>query len=323
MRKLLVLAPHPDDEQALAGALIYTYRKEYDIYVAFLTNGDSLNQNANIRIKEALSSLSILGVKKDNIIFLGYGNNWMGGIHLYNIEKGQIVSYAGRRETYCVDGCKEYSMMKYGVHHAYTRHNMREDIKSLLLDITADIIICPDYDSHPDHRALSLLFEEIMGEILRDESIIYTPIVLKKFVYASMLNGRWDYYHEPMLETMPPYREDLLDDRYELDNPAYKWNDRIQLYVDYKTRTRYLHENILLKSAEAYSSQNLRARVGRYANADIVYWQRRTDNLLYKAKITASSGCCSLVNDFKLIDSDDILRVDESKPRLSGYAWIP
>ena len=98
--KVLVLAPHPDDELLIAGALIYTlHRKKYDITVAYYTNGDSVAEQGEIRIHEAMDSLKVLGIKEDKVIFLGYGNNWKNGKHIYNMaDEEEAVSYAGKRD---------------------------------------------------------------------------------------------------------------------------------------------------------------------------------------------------------------------------------
>lgn len=322
-KRLLILCPHPDDELLLAGSLIYTLRKKWDIKVAFLTNGDSIAKWGNMRIKEAIESLKVLGVNKKNIEFLGYGNNWCGGMHIYNLpEDKEVISCAGHRYTYSLEDHPEYCMRKEGKHHLYTRRNMKKDLETLILDMKADVIICVDFDYHPDHRALSLLFEEVMAQILKSE-INYKPVILKKFAYAGNYHGKWDYYKSPLSATMKSNRYELLDDRYEMDNPAYTWKERIQLSICRRTRTRYISRNILYKAACKHKTQKMTEHVGQFANADIVYWQRRTDGIAYKANIKATSGNPSYVNDFKLIDSTNILRSGMKIEMLDNCVWIP
>ena len=64
-RRVLVLAPHPDDELLIAGALIYTLKKKrYDITVAYFTNGDSFWGQGIVRIQEAIDALNVLGIRE-------------------------------------------------------------------------------------------------------------------------------------------------------------------------------------------------------------------------------------------------------------------
>ena len=80
-----------------------------------------------------------------------------------------MVSHGGFTHTYGIEKHPEYAYIKGKVHHLYTRSNMKADIKSVILDILPETIIAVDFDNHPDHRALSLLFEEVMGELLKEK----------------------------------------------------------------------------------------------------------------------------------------------------------
>lgn len=321
--KILVLVPHPDDELLVAGALVYTLRNQYDIRVAYLTNGDSNAKLAEIRMMEAVNSLKILGINEDSIEFLGYGNNWQNDKHIYNVDNDSVVqSIAGRKKTYGYRGHPEYCKKRIGISQDYTRRNIKKDIRMLIEEDYPECIICVDYDSHPDHRALSLFFEETLGEILK-ENIKYKPIVLKKFAYAGMYYGVNDYYFWPPKITQNGYIEDLLDDRFELDNPTYSWEERLQFEIDRRAKTKYIHNNILYKAAKMHKSQTIAKRVGMFANADMVYWQRRTDGITYRAKVSATSGEPRYVNDFKRIDTDDVLDIVNGANSLTKAIWHP
>ena len=71
--------------------------------------------------------------------------------------------------------------------------SIKNDIKALLLDLRPEVIFCIDYDSHHDHRALSLLFEESMGEILRQNNNDYNPLVFKGFAYSTAFLAEPDF----------------------------------------------------------------------------------------------------------------------------------
>ena len=89
MEKCLIIAPHQDDELAIAGSLMIQLNemKRYEIYVLFTTNGDWYQDEAYIRLHESVEALSVLGVDEEHIILLGYGDQWMGNQHLYNAEE--------------------------------------------------------------------------------------------------------------------------------------------------------------------------------------------------------------------------------------------
>ena len=81
---MMVIVPHEDDELAIAGPMIYeAVKKELNIKVVFSTNGDFYAHEGEIRLKEAIKSLNVLGVKTEDIIFLGYGDQTKE-CHLFN-----------------------------------------------------------------------------------------------------------------------------------------------------------------------------------------------------------------------------------------------
>lgn len=77
-KRVLVLAPHQDDELNIAGSSIQNFvNAGAEVFVAFSTNGDGyfsiFNFTAEGRLSEAVNSLRVLGVDKEHIIVMGYG----------------------------------------------------------------------------------------------------------------------------------------------------------------------------------------------------------------------------------------------------------
>ncbi len=97
----------------------------------------------------------------------------------------------------------------------------------VILDLLVDVLVVVDFDYHPDHRSTSLMFEEVMGEILKTKND-YRPVVLIKFAYTGVWDGPKDYYKTPREVTCLPPKELVNDNRFELDVPAYSWNNRIR-----------------------------------------------------------------------------------------------
>ena len=322
--RVLIIVPHPDDEINVAGQVIVDFlKRKCEVYVLYTTNGDFNRKIGNSRIYEAIEALCVLGVEEKNIIFLGYGNDWMENDHIYNFSSSVEVksSASGKRETNSVPNHDEYCYQKYGYHHLFTRDNFKSDLKNVILEYRAKYLICNDFDSHPDHRATSLMFEEVIGEILKEQTN-YRPIVLKKFAYSGVWKGKKDYYSTPQIETINTIHGEINGRSFETESPYYKWSERIQLSVPQSTRTELLKDNLLYKAALKHKSQIAWYQILRIASADVVYWWRPTKNLLMNATLRTSSGNNSFLNDFKLYEASDVVTgIDDLE--VTKCMWIP
>lgn len=318
----LIVAPHPDDELLVAGPLVSRMLERGDsIHVLYMTNGDNLALDFPRRLTESVACCQMLGIPECNVHFLGYGDGWKGS-HIYENRKGTCVSAVGRSETYGLAGHPEYCYVKHGVHHAYTRENWKGDVAEILDELRPDIIFCVDYDHHPDHRATSLILEEVIGEKLHRTDNTWIPIVLKTFVYAGRWEGLDDYW--AWRETLPPQkgRCNLLD--YELDVPYYAWSDRLRFSVPDDFLTADIRRNRMFALGACHASQIFRWYIPRICNTDCVYWLRRTDNLLFNADITATSGDARKICDFKFIDASDVSRWRvPTEHAFDNHLWIP
>lgn len=321
-KTVLIFIPHQDDEVCLAGALIAMLRKKgITIYIAYSTNGD-YRFPARVRIREARKALHCLGVDTDHIIFLGYGdtpNNEKSHI-MYAAENAAVVSYARKSSTY---GCKmqmDYATAKYGQPHEYTKSNILKDIKNVILDITPEIIIASDFDYHSDHRALSILLEEAVGEIICEYNK-YRPIIYKGFTYATAFYARADYTGYNLKSTI---RNGFYEnEKFTLDNPTYRWEERIRFPVPKYARTKWIHNNIIFKAMKQHVSQYGVHFANNISNSDQVFWIRKTNSLTYLSniQIRASSGETKCLNDFKRLDSDEILKGEGERISFTKGLW--
>jgi LmbE family N-acetylglucosaminyl deacetylase len=314
--KILVIVPHEDDEINVAGSAMYRFVQQgYEVYCAFTTNGD-YSFWATTRIHEAVRSLTILGVR--HIYFLGYGDtsNFYTKGHVFYADQGAVTSPAGRTATYGTSDYPDYAWVKRHVHSPYDRGHFKEDLQSLILDVHADIIFCVDYDVHADHRACSILFEEIVGDILHRPDNDYYPVIFKGFAYCTSFGAPADFY-ETNLKSVPHPSDE--PDRI-IDWSLYEWGNRVRFPVSPECRTTYIHQNVLYKALFEHKSQSAALHAIRIINGDAVFWQRRTDSLSYKACVTATSGQAGRVTDFKLLDTTDI---DTKRPVFDAYVWMP
>ncbi|MCR5833260.1 MAG: PIG-L family deacetylase [Selenomonadaceae bacterium] len=319
--RVLILAPHPDDEINIAGNMILNLAAaKAEIFVAYSTNGDFENPAA-VRAAEAVDALKILGVSEDKIIFLGYGDtfNGKGNPHVFDAVN-PMTSPAGFSETYAAENFIDYAKKTFGQHSPYTREYFKRDLKSLLLELRANIIFCVDYDSHADHRALSVLFEEVMGEILCG-SYNYRPEVYKKFAYATAFTAAPDFYAPNLLSTLKP--KVGVTDTYDfdlIDRANYIWAQRVRFPIPEHCRKTLLKDNPIANAIFAHKSQRNEWNALRILNSDEVFFERRTDSQTYFAHVSASSGNPDKVRDFKIIDTTDI---NACPAKLGDNLWQP
>ncbi|MDO4748656.1 MAG: PIG-L family deacetylase [Eubacteriales bacterium] len=300
-KKVMVLVPHEDDDLNLMGGVIEQYIKHgSDIYVVFATNGDGdrrfdMSKMGYTRMNEAIEALGFLGVPEKNVIFLGYGDGWgENGPHIYNAEPEiELSSTAGRTATYGLSNHPAYNEGR-----KYTRSNFIDDIKEVILDYKPDDIFCVDYDTHIDHRALSMIFEKTIGSILKTTD--YKPNIYKGYAYRTAWGSAPDFSDSINLNSTVscPASNDVV---------LYDWNSRVRLPVDIQSVSRDIQNSKLYKALSLYSSQRALECADRIINGDKVFWLRRTDSLLYNAEIKVSSGDKSKLTDFMLLDCDDLV----------------
>lgn len=294
-KKVMVIVPHEDDDLLISGQVLPPmYKNGADVRVVFATNGDK-RVSAYTRQSEACNALEKLGIPREKVIFLGYPD----GTQLYVGKKAFSFS-SGWDHTYAGKGFKDYHFDRFGTHAKYTAENMVDDIESVVLEYRPDYILAIDFDTHTDHRGVSISFEKAMERILKKESG-YTPKVFKCFGYSLAWKSKPDFYALNIKSTVMQDREKNNDPSYETDVPQYRWNNRIRLPIDKKSLSHSILRCSEYKALSEHLSQYAYCYSERIINGDSVYWNRRTDSLTYNADISVSSGDASLLNDFRLI----------------------
>lgn len=301
-KSAMFFAPHEDDEINVFGGVIEHYVKNgSEVRIVFLTNGDCYGIGAT-RIKEALDVARVYSIPKENIVFLGYSDSLTKNkIHIYNAdENDEFTSIKGYTETY---GTKLASPFKEG--RKYTRKNIVEDIADLIKLCKPDELFCCDYDSHPDHRAISLFFEEALEKVLKEDES-YIPVVYKGFGYSTAWNGKQDYYSTNIVSTRKVTNSPLME-----ENNIYEWSERVRFPVADEFLSRVMQNSSSYKAMMMHCSQTATDHANGILNGDKVFWKRRADSVLLNATVQATSGDASHITSFKLANSDNIMRSDE------------
>ena len=290
--KVLLIVPHEDDDILVGGnqLLYYASKTQYNVFVVFVTNGDLNEFDGIIRLNEAIKCLSSLGIDESHIIFLGYKDTCLiNGIHLYNSVENS--SYT----TYALPNHPELHYIKNHNHSCCSRSAIKSDLKDLIIEISPHIVISVDADLHPDHRMVSFLFDEIMGELLKDKPS-YKPSVYKKFAYNGTWLGERDYFTSNANATILDTTELI----------PYHVNDIKRFSFGTLRRDYNIFSEPVFKLMRNYKSQKATIYADRYINSDSIYIIRETENFALSAKINVSSGDARFINDFKIIDSSDV-----------------
>lgn len=315
-QKMMLFVPHQDDEMNVLGGTIEEYvRYGSEVYVVYLTNGDFLTEGdfnpTETRYAEAIDCLEKQGVPEDHVIFLGYGDQWQeNGPHIYNAAPGEIVpSRAGFAATY---GSPDHPPYHDGAD--YTIENLLADMESVILEYRPDVIFCCDYDEHLDHKAISMLFEKVMGQILQRNSD-YQPRVYKGYAYRTAWHGIYDFYSINLKST-----QSISERWFEPQVAYYRWENRVRFPVNASGLSRSLLGSGQYDLLESHVSQDAHLKAQGVINADKVFWERYTNSLCSRADIQVSSGDGRRLNDFMLLDNAGI--VDTDRLPYDG-AWTP
>ena len=177
--RLVVVAPHPDDEVLMAGGTISVARARGEtVDVVVLTNGDFDCQADGVRREaESLRGLARLGVDERHVHFLGYPDGFLSKL-------GQSPLPPVRRLIggHCVLGRTTYGAHGAGhadVHTAttgrpaiYTAPALLADLRGLLAAAApTTVIVSHPQDTHPDHAKAYAFVREALAVLPRAPSL--------------------------------------------------------------------------------------------------------------------------------------------------------
>lgn len=179
--RVLVLAPHCDDESlAAAGLMLSALRQGKEVRVVIATNGDGYlfataqefrrlyprNRDfihmGKIRQQESLSALKVLGVPMEDVTFLSYPDRGLPA--LWNQHWSSERPY---RSPYHGTSRSPYPIT-YNPRSVFAGEDLLSDLRTILKEYKPDLIVCPDpEDMHPDHWALGVFSQLAVASIER------------------------------------------------------------------------------------------------------------------------------------------------------------
>jgi LmbE family N-acetylglucosaminyl deacetylase len=196
VQRLLVLAPHCDDETLGSGGLIQqVLAQRGEVRVVLATNGDGFTLAAmeefrrlyprhedyvhmgEIRQQESLDALAILGVGPQAVSFLGYPDR--GTPSLWNEHWSAALPY---RSPFSGDSRSPYART-YDPGSVYAGEDYLADLLSILRVYGPDLVVLPHpNDVHPDHWGLGV-FGRLAVALLEQERPGYHPAVYSYLVH--------------------------------------------------------------------------------------------------------------------------------------------
>ena len=299
-KDVMIVIPHQDDDINLMGGLIEQYTGAGSkVTVVFSTNGDG-HGDQEIRAAETVSVLTELGVAREDICYLGFGDQWQSQTfegaeiaHIYNSPDPDLVwtSRYGATQTYGT------SLIDCYLDLPYTRSNYVYSFQSILLEKRPDTIFVVDYDDHIDHKATTLFFDEALCNVLTATDD-YHPTVYQGFCYGTAWHGADDYFESiNLLSSKLPE-----DDIWAHSAFGHAWQERVRFPMSSTNLNFVLTNNSVSDALDKYASQKAFLQTTRILNGDKVFWHRRTDSLLYGASVSVGSEKTAQLTDFKLKD---------------------
>ncbi|GAB4260592.1 PIG-L deacetylase family protein [Thermincola ferriacetica] len=217
--RILIIAPHPDDETlGGAGVIEQALRKGKKIKIIVMTCGDgykvAVEKNfgvsepkpadfrklGRIRHLESLKATGVLGVKQEDVIFFGYPDGGINGLWEYNWDYTNLhKGFNGFRHS-------PYSF-SYEKGAPYCGANVVKNLTSIINEFKPTDILYPDpYDQHHDHWATNAFVKYVLAKNnFRTQEWTY-------LVHRGDYPWPWEY--APNKQLHPPYVLKNLDTRW-------------------------------------------------------------------------------------------------------------
>ena len=198
--RLMVFAPHPDDESLGAGGLIQRVLSlGGKVEVVFMTNGDGYPEGVELldhishpsakdyrddgdeRREEANKAGSTLGVNERDVIFLGFPD---GGLY-YLLKTFRSDSHPYRSPFTLTNRPPPSEIIVPKTD--YNGHDLKKEIKRVLADFQPNLLIMPaSQDMHPDHCSTYHFVRHALERLAKSDPTL-KPEVLTYLVHF----GQW------------------------------------------------------------------------------------------------------------------------------------
>lgn len=190
--RILVVAPHPDDEVICNGGIIrYAVENQIPVKVVIVTEGNDTKTSPLIRHNESINGTKILGLDEKDVIFLGYRDGSLR--NLLNTNWDTINPFPAS------DGSTHSSYpYSFQANATYSGANLASNLETIIKDFQPTVIIYPSGDDEQmDHQATSGFIEYATTQTRYNGS---------KYTYLLHLPPNWPYprSYYPEYYLLPP-----------------------------------------------------------------------------------------------------------------------
>ena len=208
-RKVLVIAPHPDDAE-IAAFGVYSSSESF---IATITAGDlgcvqyrpvfgdsldHVQTSADLRVWDSIAVPRIGGVDPTRAVNLGYFDGTLSKMR--SSPDREVTD--GNGAGLSIDHLRRYNLAKILPETPKpTWNSLIDDLSEILRRVEPDIIVMPSpvLDHHPDHRAAAFAVCEALQKIGRTEGKLYLYVI---HVEATPL---YPFASPDGAITLPPY----------------------------------------------------------------------------------------------------------------------
>jgi N-acetyl-1-D-myo-inositol-2-amino-2-deoxy-alpha-D-glucopyranoside deacetylase len=195
--RVIVFAPHPDDETVGAGGLITRLaHRHMPVRVVFFTNGDGYPRAVEedfdlkkptdadyvalgrLRQREALAAARQLGLAKRDVHFLGFPDGGLAELWRTHWKRGRPYT-----SPYTKEDSSPYPDTVNG-DVDYDGQDLTSVVTRELQDFRPSVVIMPHpYEQHPDHVHTSYFVTEAVSALVDRGQLVPPPMILTYVVH--------------------------------------------------------------------------------------------------------------------------------------------
>lgn len=319
-KKILILAPHEDDEALMcSGVIAHALQNGAALKIVVVTNGDNKGRQAAMaRMRETLKAMEVLGVNSADIIFLGYGDlkrQFLSLLYNAATDDTLVASRVGT-ESYSIPESPEYHYRKYGEHARYDRATFRQDLEAIIAEVDPDhIFVSSLYDMHPDHVAVHRFTVEAILTLKR-RNPKFAPVMHEYLIHVHELDDFWPARDRSCGPMVPFSLPEGFAERTTLD-----WNKRetftVPVEMQMVPRSRNKKHQVISKYRSQKPARN-HNYLYSYVKRDEFFWAKDFANIAFGASVSVSSENAATGElGVKAIDG-----IADGYPRFPANEWV-